>query len=193
MGVAERVRTIGEYDVDAFMAFVEGRPDEEKWQLIDGLATLMSPASFIHQRIVWNLQFALNAALALARPDLFAYGKAGVRLPTRRDFQPEPDVVVAASTPPEGSWTDDYALVAEVLSPSNSHESIDRKVELYASNPANLHVLVVAQDAVKVVHRARTLAWRPLEFGDEDVIKIPEFNFEIPVLELYRGTPLCPT
>lgn len=185
MGVAERITKAGLFDVDAYMAFLEGRPDEEKWQLVDGVATLMNPPTFVHQRLVWNLQFALNPSLASRR--LFAYGASGVRLPSRRDFQPEPDVVVAAHPPPEGSWTNDYALVAEILSPSNSREMIDRKVELYKAGPACLHVLVIAQDVMKVVHRARASDWTPSELFEEDRLVLPEFGVDVGIPDLYAG------
>lgn len=193
MGVAERLVQPGEFDVDAFMAFLESRPGNEKWQLVDGVAQrIMTPPLFSHQGIAGNLMLALNLAFRAARLDLFAYPEAGVRIPSRRDFQPEPDVVVLSRQAPDGHWSDRFVLVAEVLSPSNDRERIDRKVELYAEGSENLHILVVSQDAVKVVHRARSTEWRPDELGEEDRLVLPEFNFDIAVIDLYEGTKLDP-
>ena len=45
----------GSMDVDEFMAFLETRPDEERWDLIEGVAVMMAPPSVAHQRIVYNL------------------------------------------------------------------------------------------------------------------------------------------
>ncbi|RXF75486.1 Uma2 family endonuclease [Hansschlegelia zhihuaiae] len=192
MGVAERMVQPGTFDVDAFMAFLESRPEKEKWQLVDGVAQrIMTPPLLTHQRIGVNLLMALNQALGAKRSDLLAYYEAGVRLPDRRDFQPEPDILVLPAIPPTGHWTENFLLVAEILSPSNDREKIDRKVELYAEGPDNLHILVVSQDAVKVVHRARSAGWRPDELGEEDRLLLPEFGFDVAVLDLYRGTKLA--
>ena len=45
----------GTMDVDEFMAFLETRPHTERWDLIEGVAVMMAPASYAHQRIVRNL------------------------------------------------------------------------------------------------------------------------------------------
>ena len=41
----------GTMDVDEFMAFLETRPDEEHWELIEGVAVMMAPPTYAHQRI----------------------------------------------------------------------------------------------------------------------------------------------
>lgn len=193
MGVAERMVQPGTFDVDAYMAFLESRPDKEKWQLVDGVAQrIMTPPLLAHQALAAELAFALNIALRQNRPELLAYCEAGVRLPERRDFQPEPDVLVLPRRAPRGHWSDRFVLVAEILSPSNDRERIDRKVELYAEGPENLHILVISQDAVKIVHRARSSGWRPEELGDEDRLVLPEFGLDLTVAELYRGLDLAP-
>ena len=83
----------GTMDVDEFMAFLETRPDEERWDLIEGVAVMMAPPSVAHQRIVQNLCGLLNTAFAACRLDLFAYPSLGVRMAGVRNFQPQPDVV----------------------------------------------------------------------------------------------------
>lgn len=192
MGVAERLVQPGTFDVHAYMAFLASRPDSEKWQLVDGVAQrLMTPPLITHQALAAEIAFTINVALRAHRPDLMAYSETGVRLPDRLDFQPEPDVVVLPRPAPIGRWSERFFLVAEILSPSNSREMIDRKVELYSSGPSNLHVLVVAQDAVKVVHRARSADWSPVELGGEDRLLLPEFGVDCLVADLYRGIELA--
>ncbi|HEY2186480.1 MAG TPA: Uma2 family endonuclease, partial [Xanthobacteraceae bacterium] len=51
----------GSMDVDEFMAFLETRPHGEHWELIEGVAVMMAPASYAHQRIVRNLCELLNS------------------------------------------------------------------------------------------------------------------------------------
>src|SRR5260370_2451071 len=63
----------GTMDVDEFMAFLETRPDEERWDLIEGVAVMMAPPSYAHRRIVSNLCQLLNSAFAAQHLDLLAY------------------------------------------------------------------------------------------------------------------------
>jgi Uma2 family endonuclease len=49
----------GPMTIDEFYAFTDTRPDEEKWELIEGEPVLQASPSPFHQRIVKNLVFAL--------------------------------------------------------------------------------------------------------------------------------------
>ncbi len=51
-----------------FMATIRDRPDEERWELLDGEAVLAAPLCERHQLIVMNLAQALSP-LAKARAD----------------------------------------------------------------------------------------------------------------------------
>lgn len=193
MSLVERMVQTGRFDVDAFMAFLEGRPDNETWQLVDGVAQRFeAPRLLVHQAIVSQLGFALNSGLRATNSDCFAIGRFCVRLPTHPDFQPTPDLIVVPPDLPDGYWTERFLLVSEIISPSRDFEMIDRKSDLYTGGPECQHTLVVAQDAVKIVHRARSAGWNPRELGGEDVLRIPELGFEIAILDLYKGTPLYP-
>jgi hypothetical protein len=44
----------GTMDVDEFMSFLEMRPKEERWHLIEGIAVMMSPPSLAHHWIALN-------------------------------------------------------------------------------------------------------------------------------------------
>ena len=126
------------WTVDQFLAFYMARPDGERWHLIDGLPMMMTPTTRMHQRISYNLERDLNDAIERVRPDLFAYSNIGVRLPGVEDFHPEPDLVVCSSDADMTYYTDRFYLVGEVISPSNTAEMIERKLELYRSHPDNL-------------------------------------------------------
>ena len=45
----------GPMTVEEFYAFTDSRPDDEKWELIDGEPVLNATPSFLHQRIVGNI------------------------------------------------------------------------------------------------------------------------------------------
>ena len=85
----------GTMDVNQFMAFLEMRPKEERWHLIEGIAVMMAPPSLAHQRIALNLCELLNRGFTAQSRDFYAYHDIAIRLPGVINFQPEPDVVVA--------------------------------------------------------------------------------------------------
>ena len=47
--------------IEAFRAFIDDRPDDEKWELIDGEIVLNPTANNRHQRIVRNILYGLEA------------------------------------------------------------------------------------------------------------------------------------
>jgi Uma2 family endonuclease len=183
----------GTMDVDEFMAFVQTRPKGERWDLIEGVAVMMAPASYAHQRITRNLCELLNAAFAARRLDLFAYFDAGVRSPGVRNFQPQPDVVVVPGVAGYDLYAERFLLVGEVLSPSNTRDEIALKLRRYREAPENLYALVIGPREYLVEIHARNRNWEPsiLRRAD-DPIDMPEFGLRCLVGELYRGTPLDP-
>ena len=183
----------GTMDVDEFMAFLETRPDNEHWELIEGVAVMMAPPSYAHQRIVYNLCSLLNAAFEAQRRDLFAYFDAGVRNPGVRNFQPEPDVVVAPGVAGYDVYSEHFQLVAEVLSPSNTRTEIDLKLRRYREGPDNLYVVVIEPSEFLVEVHARRESWQPKVLKQpDDIVEMPEFGLRCRVVDIYRGTPLDP-
>jgi Uma2 family endonuclease len=58
--------------VASFRAWLTSRPDEEHWELIEGVPMMMTPPNRRHQRIASNLENLLNAALKRHNPALVA-------------------------------------------------------------------------------------------------------------------------
>ena len=48
------------FTVEEYLAFLDTRPSEERWQLIEGVAIMMPPPTKTHQRIGSNLARMLN-------------------------------------------------------------------------------------------------------------------------------------
>jgi Uma2 family endonuclease len=183
----------GTMDVDEFMAFLETRPDEEHWELIEGVAVMMAPPSYAHQRIVWNLCELLNSAFTAQHLDLFAYFDAGVRSPGVRNFQPEPDVVVVPGIAGYNLYSEHFQLVAEVLSPTNTQREIGLKLRRYREAPDNLYAVVIEPREFLVEIHAKRGDWQPVILTKADnPIELPEFGLRCRVADLYRGTPLDP-
>src|SRR5215469_11289107 len=105
--------------VELFRGFVEGRPEEERWELIDGLPVMMAPPTKAHQRIASNLERLLNDALEAPRSTLVAYREIGVNLaPCVENYDAEPDVVVVDGGGDNERYSDRFYLAAEVVSSS---------------------------------------------------------------------------
>jgi Uma2 family endonuclease len=169
------------------------RPDEERWQLVDGLAMMVVPATLPHQRIAKNLLLLLEAALQRARPDLETFYELGVRVPGIDDFNPEPDLIVIEAQTSFERYADRFYLIAEVISPSNTAEMIDRKLELYQSHPDNLYCLTIDQDSVHVTVDARGAGgWTRSELTSLDgLFRLPAFGLETTLANIYKGTTLA--
>jgi Uma2 family endonuclease len=181
----------GLWTADQFLDFCMTRPDEERWQLVDGLAMMMVPPSFIHQRIANNFQSLLKDALKAHRPELFAFENVGVRIPDGPDFNPQPDVAICRANLAFEYYADRFYLVAEVISPSNTAEMIERKIELYQSHPDNLYCLTVDQDSVHVTLFARDSGWARSDLHSlDDMLRLPAFGLEARLSDIYKGTPL---
>jgi len=183
----------GTMDVDEFMAFLETRPDNERWDLIEGVAVMMAPPSYAHQRITRNFCELLNSAFSEQSLDLFAYFSAGVRNPGLRNFQPEPDVVVVPGVAGNDLYSEKFQLAGEIMSPTNTRREIDLKLRRYREGPDNLYVVVIEPSEFLVEIHARRESWQPKVLKQpDDIIEMPEFGLRCCVVEIYRGTSLDP-
>jgi Uma2 family endonuclease len=183
----------GTMDVDEFMAFLEMRPKEERWDLIEGVAVRMSPQSLAHQRVAMNFCELLNSAFAARRSDLFAYHEIAIRLPGVLNFQPEPDVVVAPGPAGPDLYAQDFRLVAEILSPSNRRTEIELKLQRYRQAASNLYAVIIEPNEILVEIHAKSRNWQPIALKRrDDLIEMPEFGLRCAAGDLYRGTTLDP-
>ena len=110
--------------VELFRAFYATRPDEERWELIDGAAIMMTPPTLAHQMIAGNLQLLLFRALDDHAPELTVCQRLGINIgPSVEDYDPEPDVAVIdadAALDPERRYADRFYLAAEIVSASDT-------------------------------------------------------------------------
>jgi len=185
----------GPMNVEAFYAFTDTRPDEEKWELIDGEPVLNAAPSPRHQLIVRNLVFALTTwERALGAPWVVLPG-LGVRVSDTD--RPQPDVLVIPtdhrSLDPQERDSSDVIVVFEVLSPSTEGRDLRWKRTAYTSLPSLTHYVVIAQDAVEVVVFARDddFAERRIRSIDQ-TIELRSLGMSLPVAEIYRDTGLVP-
>jgi Uma2 family endonuclease len=180
------------WTADQFLEFYMTRPDGERWQLVDGLPMMMTPPTRPHQKIAKNLLFLLDGTLRRSRPDLEAYYEIGIRIPGVEDFNPEPDLLVVDTNAQFERYAEKFFLIAEVTSPSNTAEMIERKLERYREHPDNLYCLMIDQDSVHVALWSREQGWSRTDLRSlDDALALPAFGFEARLAEIYEGTPLA--
>jgi Uma2 family endonuclease len=177
--------------VASFRAWLTSRPDEEHWELIDGVPMMMTPPNRRHQRIASNLEALLNAALKRHNPLLAAYHDIGVNIVSTMPYDPEPDVaVIREDENPDPRYAERFYLVAEVLSESDKGV-IESKRDIYRAHPSCTCILLVRQDRVEItVDRRAGDSWHSQVLQGADELALPEFGLTCLVRDVYRDTPL---
>jgi Uma2 family endonuclease len=190
------VRNDGKCSVEEFFAFIEPRPEEEHWQLIDGEPMCLPRPTLAHQRIASNLMLALNGHFRSCCPSVCACFGVGLMVPEAGLFRARADVAVLDATLDATAGSESYAdrfyCVAEILSDSNTDKDVAVKRQRYLQHSDNLYFLLIEQKRVRVEVLARARGWAPTVLERlEDELELPEFGFRMPVADLYRGTPLA--
>jgi Uma2 family endonuclease len=181
----------GPITIEKFYAFTDRRPDEEKWELIDGEPILNAAPAYVHQRIVGNLLYLLGS-LQWQRPGSWdAIPGIGIRLAITK--RPEPDVLIrprgAPLTDPKGRDCDDAIVVFEVLSPSTENLDLRWKRQAYATLSSLTHYVVIAQEAVEAVVFAREAGFSERRFDRvTDSLEFPNLGITLSLRDVYRGT-----
>ena len=177
--------------VASFRAWLASRPDEEHWELIEGVPMMMTPPNRRHQRIASNLESLLNSALKRHNPALAAYHDIGVNVVSTVPYDPEPDVaVIREDENPDPRYADRFYLAAEVLSESDKG-IIESKRDMYRAHPSCVCVLLVRQDRREIIVERRTDdGWHSQVLHDADTLNLPEFGLNCLVSDVYRDTAL---
>jgi len=201
MQIAVDERRTSRMSAVEFRAFQARRPDHERWELLGGVAMMMTPPTIAHNQIASNLERLLNEGLGRHAPSLLATQRPGLDL-GEGDYKPEPDVgIIDADYDAGQRFVDKAYLLAEVVSdtdevivPGTDRRWIDVKRDLYRSHPHCEAVLVIAQDRMEVRLDLKSEAgWTSsvLE-GSGAELSIPAFGFRCLLASLYEKTPLQP-
>jgi Uma2 family endonuclease len=183
----------GPMTVEEFHSFTDTRPDNEKWELIDGEPILNALPSPVHQWIVKNLLVVLANRERELKGSWAVLPGLGVRV--SRTNRPEPDLLImprsAFSADPSQRDTGEMIVAFEILSPSTADRDLRWKKTAYASLPSLTHYVVVAQDAVDVVVFARDAGFAERRYRSlSDAVELPELGIALPLSEIYRDTGL---
>jgi Uma2 family endonuclease len=183
----------GPMTIEDFHAFTDRRPDNEKWELIDGEPVLNASPTGLHQVILANLVFLLGAIRRERQQSWVSIPGIGVRISDTS--LPEPDLlIVPAATvkrDPYGRQTRDALAIIEILSPSTADRDLRWKRGAYTGLPDLSHYVVGAQDAVDVVVFARDADFAEQHLSSlGDSVELRALGISLPLAEIYRDTGL---
>jgi Uma2 family endonuclease len=171
--------------VEEFLAFAATRPDEEKWELIEGEPIMNAAPAYLHQRIVRNLIIALGSRET--KGNWAVIPGIGVRL---SDISaPVPDVMIRPRDFLKGVVCDDMIAAFEILSPSTAKRDLRWKRKAYASLPSLMHYVVIAQDKVEVLIYDRSGGFAERQLADMgDKVKLAALGIALPLADIYGDT-----
>jgi Uma2 family endonuclease len=177
----------GAFLIEDFLAFTESRPDEEKWELIEGRPHLSPSPNRRHQTIVGNV----HARLFNLREKLRAPWEIilGIGVEISPISAPVLDLIIRNRDDLAGSVCDDVIVAFEVLSPSTADHDLRWKRRAYTSLPSLMHYVIIAQDDVDVIvyDRAAGFAERRIETLGAN-LELASLGLSLALRDIYENT-----
>ena len=190
MTAALKARTIS---VDEYLAGELLSP--VKHEYLDGVVYAMAGARNVQNLVASNVLLALGVRLRASRCRAYnSDTKIRIRLPTHVRFY-HPDVsVICRPNPPNDSFQDRPAIVAEVLSKGTRRIDEGEKKEAYLTIASlSLYLLVEETSAAVVAYRRTDKGFVREEYvGTDAVIALPEIGCELPLAEIYESVEFVP-
>jgi Uma2 family endonuclease len=177
--------------IEEFLAFTDTRPEEERWELIEGVPVLNPSPIDYHQIVVANIvAYLVRAKVEAGAPWLPLLG-TGTRVPASHHNLPQPDVMVKEHAPTGSPVSDDAIAVFEVLSKSNTKIDQAWRRRMYSSVPNCQHYVTVSLKTAEVVAYDRASNWHERTVANLDErLALPALGLAIPLADIYRWTPL---
>lgn len=174
--------------IEGFLDFLDGRPAEEHWELIDGTPLMMVGGTLAHARISGNI----DRLLAPAAERRGCMSLRGFLVEAGRTSGFEPDVMVrCGEMADESRRAPDPVVVVEVLSPSTMRTDRVLKFERYRTIPALQQIVFVYQDSVRVESWLREHGdWREepvLLLALDDSLAVPAVGASLPLAAIYAS------
>ena len=177
--------------IDEFLAFTETRPQEERWELIEGEPVLNPSPVKTHQLIASNIAgFLLNGEGAPRRHLVPMLG-VGTEVPISTNSL-QPDVYVQESGVADMSHvTSDAIVIFDVLSRSNTKPDQAWRRRVYSSVPNCRHYVTVSLKTAEVVVYDHATQWAARKFDGLSVTAgLPAIGVSLSLARIYRWTPL---
>jgi Uma2 family endonuclease len=177
--------------IEEFLAFTDTRPQEERWELIEGVPVMNASPVGHHQMIVANITGFLWRFKAERGSSWFPIVGTGTRVPASETSLPQPDVMVLEQPPTSEPVSEEALVLFEVLSPSNRKNDQAWRRKVYASVPNCQHYVTVSLKTVEVMAYDRARRWKGRSLTSlAGSLSLPALGLSIPVADVYRWTPL---
>lgn len=162
-------------------------PDDERWELIDGVAYAMSPAPGTrHQIVLRNLGRQFDNYL-LGKPCVMIYSPFDVTLPERFGLTDEkvytvvqPDMMVVCDRSKLGEHGCKGApdLVVEITSPSTAKNDLTTKFELYERSGVREYWIIHPAECSLLVYKLNEDGsyGAPERYAADDKVPVPLFG-----------------
>jgi Uma2 family endonuclease len=178
--------------IEQFLAFAQTRPQEERWELIEGLPVLNPAPVRIHRLIAGNIMGFLRDHKRRAGASWVPLLGVGTRVPISPRSLPQPDVYVQEGAELDTPVTDDAIVIFEVLSPSNREADREWRQKVYASVPNCQHFVMVSTKAARVTVFDRSTRWAERKLTAlDDSLELEAIGVSMPLAEMYLWTPLA--
>ena len=178
--------------IDAFLAFLDARPDGERWELIEGKPVMNAAPTQWHQTIAANLTHLLLTQKSALNASWSVMLGVGTRVPIAPNSLPQPDVYVQEGAAQPSSVTDDALILFEILSRSNTRADQAWRQRVYASVANCQHYVTISTKSAEVVRHDRADAWKGLKIkGLDRILELPAIKVDLPLRDIYRWTPIA--
>src|SRR3954471_3177602 len=116
MSIRPKLAPEQQMTIEEFLAFTDTRPDEERWELIEGEPILNPSPIDDHQMVVANIVAFLIRMKVEGGAPWFPLIGTGTRVPASANSLPQPDVMVKEHALSGTPVSDDALVLFEVLS-----------------------------------------------------------------------------
>jgi Uma2 family endonuclease len=191
MSARPRLAPEQQMTIEEFLAFTDTRPDEERWELIEGEPVLNPSPIDYHQMVVTNIVAFLVRMKVETAASWFPLIGTGTRVPASANSLPQPDIMVKQHELSGTPVSDDAFVLFEVLSRSNTKADQAWRRRVYASVPNCRHYVTIALKVVEVDAYDRDNGWSRRSLTDlADDLVLPALDLSMPLADIYRWTPL---
>ena len=191
MSVRPKFAPADQMTIEEFLAFTDTRPDEERWELVEGEPVLNASPIDYHQIIAGNILAYLLAKKAATGAAWLPLLGIGTRVPASANSLPQPDVFVLEGAPRGTPVTDDALVIFEILSRSNSKADQAWRRRVYASVPNCQHYVTVSLKTAAATAYDRSTGWKPRQAtGLAATPDLAALGVTLPLNEVYRYTPI---
>lgn len=180
--------------VEEFLAFTEERPDNERWELIEGVAVLNASPTYWHQIIATNISSLLLATRRARKATWRPLQGIGTRVPASPRSLPQPDVMVMERSAGDSAVADEALVLFEILSRSNTRTDQAWRRRVYSSVPNCQHYVVVDQYRPLIIRYDRASGWDKVEYTHlSDTLELPALSAVLSLAEIYDGVDVAGT